>query len=83
MSDRVKDRLRMMGILTRTTHEDRVELDRRIEAKTGKYCDDGVDDMTDEEIMELLRQIWADKNRKPWEKKKSSDKKKEAELAVV
>jgi len=66
-----------MGIIGRTTHEDRMELDRRIEVKTGKYCDEGVNDMTDEEIMELLREIWARKNKKPWEKKK------EVELAVV
>jgi len=66
-----------MGIIGRTTHEDRMELDRRIEVKTGKYCDEGVNDMTDEEIMELLREIWARKNKKPWEKKK------EVELAVA
>ena len=77
MSDIVKLRLKLMGIIGRTTHEDRMELDRRIEVKTGKYCDEGVNDMTDEEIMELLREIWARKNKKPWEKKK------EVELAVV
>ena len=77
MSDIVKLRLKLMGIIGRTTHEDRMELDRRIEVKTGKYCDEGVNDMTDEEIMELLREIWARKNKKPWEKKK------EVELAVA
>ena len=69
MSDKVKERLMLMRVLGQTTHEDRVELDRRIEQKTGKYCDDGVADLTDEEIMELLRQIW-EKRKKPWEKKK-------------
>ena len=59
----------LMRVLRQTTHDDRVELDRRIEEKTGKYCDDGVAELTDEEIMELLRQIW-EKKRKPWEKKK-------------
>ncbi len=70
MSRRVKARLGWMEVLDQTTHEDRVELDRRIEEKTGKYCDDGVDELTDEEIMELLRQIWEKKKKKPWEKEK-------------
>ena len=69
MSRKVKERLMLMRVLRQTTHDDRVELDRRIEEKTGKYCDDGVDELTDEEIMELLRQIW-EKKKKPWEKKK-------------
>ena len=64
MSRRVKERLMLMRVLAQTTHEDRVELDRRIEEKTGKYCDDGVDELTDEEIMELLRKIWERKKRK-------------------
>ncbi len=74
MSDKVKERLMLMRVLGLTTHEDRVELDRRIEQKTGKYCDDGVADLTDEEIMEILRQIWAVKRKKPWEKKKKQKK---------
>jgi len=57
-----------MGVLARTTHSDRVDLDRRIEQKTGKYCDDGVDELPDEEIMEILRQIW-EKKGKPWKKR--------------
>jgi len=57
-----------MRVLAQTTHEDRVELDRRIEENTGKYCDDGVDELSDEEIMELLRQIW-ERKKKPWKKK--------------
>ena len=64
MSRRVKERLRLMRVLAQTTHEDRVELDRRIEEKTGKYCDDGVVELTNEEIMELLRQIWEKKRKK-------------------
>ena len=69
MSRRVKERLMLMRVLRQTTHEDRVELDRRIEEKTGKYCDDGVDELTNKEIMELLKQIWEEKKRKPWKKK--------------
>lgn len=69
MSRKVKVRLGRMEVLDQTTHEDRMELDRRIEEKTGKYCDEGVFELTDEEIMELLRQIW-EKKKKPWEKEK-------------
>lgn len=71
MSKWVKERLRKMELLQKTDHEDRVELDKKIEEKTGKYCDEGVDDLTDDEILELLNLIW---------KKK---KKKKAQLMVV
>ena len=64
MSRRVKERLRLMRVLAQTTHDDRVKLDRRIEKKTGKHCDDGVDELTDEEIMELLWKIWEKKRKK-------------------
>ncbi len=64
MSRRVKERLRLMRVLAQTTHEERVELDRRIEEKTGKYCDIGVYLLTDEEIMEILRKIWEKKKKK-------------------
>jgi len=64
MSRRVKNRLRRMEVLYRTDHEDRVELDRLIAEKTGKYCDVGVDDLSDEEFLELLRQAWEAKKKK-------------------
>ncbi len=51
MSKRVKERLRRMKILEKTDHEDRVELDRKIEEKTGKPCDEGVDELSDEDIL--------------------------------
>jgi len=54
----------LMRVLDQTTHEDRVELDKRIEEITGRYCDIGVYELTDEEIMELLRKIWAKKGKK-------------------
>jgi len=47
-----------MRVLAQTTHEDRVELDRMIEAKTGKPCDVGVDGLSDEEVLDLLRAVW-------------------------
>ena len=53
-----------MEILDRTDHEDRVELDRLIEEKTGKPCDEGVDELSDEDILDLLRLIWIKRKKK-------------------
>ena len=64
MSRRVKERLMLMRVLAQTTHEDRAELDRRIEKKTGKYCDKGVDELSDEDILDLLRLIWRKRKKK-------------------
>ena len=64
MSRRVKERLNRMEILDRTDHEDRVELDRLIEEKTGKPCDEGVDELSDEDILDLLRLIWKKRKKK-------------------
>ena len=64
MSKRVKERLRRMRILEKTDHEDRVELDRKIEEKTGKPCDEGVDELSDEDILDLLRLIWRKRKKK-------------------
>jgi len=64
MSRRVKERLKRMGILDRTDHEDRVELDRLIEERTGKPCDDGVDELTDDEVLDLLTRIWKRRRKK-------------------
>lgn len=43
MSIRVREWLRLMGLFSLTTHEDRVEIDREIERRTGVYCDDAID----------------------------------------
>lgn len=64
MSKRVKERLRKMKILEKTDHEDRVELDRKIEEKTGKPCDEGVDELSDEDILDLLMLIWKKRKKK-------------------
>ena len=64
MSKRVKERLRRMKILEKTDHKDRVELDRKIEEKTGKPCDEGVDELSDEDILDLLRLIWKKRKKK-------------------
>jgi len=64
VSKRVKERLGRMKILEKTDHKDRVELDRKIEEKTGKPCDDGVDELSDEDILDLLRLIWKKRKKK-------------------
>ena len=64
MSRRVKERLKRMGILDKTDHEDRIELDRLIEKRTGKPCDDGVDELTDDEVLVLLKRIWKRRKKK-------------------
>ncbi len=64
MSKRVKVRLRRMRVLEKTDHKDRVELDRKIEEKTGKPCDEGVDELSDEDILDLLMLIWKKRKKK-------------------
>ncbi len=64
MSKRVKERLMLMRVLEKTDHKDRVELDRKIEEKTGKPCDEGVDELSDEDILDLLRLIWRKRKKK-------------------
>jgi len=64
VSKRVKERLMLMRVLEKTDHKDRVELDRKIEEKTGKPCDEGVDELSDEDILDLLRLIWRKRKKK-------------------
>jgi len=64
VSKRVKVRLMLMRVLEKTDHKNRVELDRKIEEKTGKPCDEGVDELSDEDILDLLRLIWRKRKKK-------------------
>lgn len=64
MSKRVKERLRRMRILEKTDHKDRIEFDRKIEEKTGKPCDKGVDELSDEDILDLLGLMWKKRKKK-------------------
>ena len=34
-----------------------MELDKVIEEKTGKYCDDAVGQLTDQQLLDLLEQV--------------------------
>ena len=42
MSRLVREWLMRLGLYHLTTHEDREEIDREIEARTGLYCDDAI-----------------------------------------
>ncbi len=48
---------RLARVMIETTHEEREEIDRDIEEKTGKYCDEGVDDLSDMEFIEIINKV--------------------------
>lgn len=52
MSIKVKELLKLLGI--ETTHEERLEIDRIIEEITGKYCDEGIDELSREEFIQIV-----------------------------
>jgi len=54
MSILVKRLLESLGI--ETTHEERLEIDRLIEEVTGKYCDEGVLELSKEEFLEIVKE---------------------------
>ena len=43
MSIRVREWLKLMGLFHLTNHEERVEIDKEIERRTGRYCDNAID----------------------------------------
>ena len=55
MSIKVKEFLALHNILT--THEERVELDKEIEKKTKKFCDEGIKDLSYNDVIEMLNNI--------------------------
>jgi len=52
MSIKIKEWLRRLGI--DTTHEERQEIDREIERKTGQYCDKGVELLSEAEFLTIV-----------------------------
>ena len=62
MSIKVFERLRKMMI--EATHEERKEIDEEIEEKTGKYCDEGVDELSDTEFVEIVNKVKKRKKKK-------------------
>ena len=55
MSIRVREWLRRLGI--ETTHEEREELDREIERKTGRYCDVGIAVLSESEFRSIVESV--------------------------
>jgi len=54
MSRLVRIRLEKLNLLHLTNHQDRVEIDREIERRTGLSCDEGVKMLTDEEFKRIV-----------------------------
>ena len=61
MSIRVHKRLRILFI--ETTNEERQEIDREIERRTKVYCDTGIDRLSDEELRQIVADIWRKKKK--------------------
>ncbi|MCJ7456692.1 hypothetical protein MUP07_08125 [Candidatus Bathyarchaeota archaeon] len=55
MSIKVREWLRRLGI--ETTHEEREELDREIERKTGRYCDVGIAVLSESEFRSIVESV--------------------------
>jgi hypothetical protein len=55
MSIKVREWLRRLGI--DTTHEEREEIDREIERKTGQYCDKGVELLSEAEFLAIVNSV--------------------------
>ncbi len=59
MSKLVREWLARLGLLSLTTHEDRLEIDREIEIRTGMYCDDAIAMglISEEEFLEIVEKV--------------------------
>ena len=60
VSIKVREWLRRLEI--DTTHEEREEIDREIERKTGQYCDKGVELLSEAEFLAIVD--WVRRRRK-------------------
>lgn len=55
MSIKVREWLRRLGI--ETTHLEREEIDREIERRTGRYCDIGVELLSEAEFLSIVESV--------------------------
>jgi hypothetical protein len=55
MSIKVREWLRTLGI--ETTHEEREEIDREIEQRTGRYCDKGIELLSEAEFLTIVDSV--------------------------
>ena len=61
---------RLVKMMVETTHEERKEIDKDIEDKTGKYCDEGVDELSDTEFIEIVNKVKRKRKKKRTEQDK-------------
>lgn len=62
MSMKVKERLKLMGI--EITHEERLDVDKEIEDKTGVWCEYGVTLISDDDVKEIVDKVKKKKKKK-------------------
>jgi len=55
MSIKVREWLRRLGI--ETTHEERQDIDHEIEQRTGRYCDTGVELLSEAEFLAIVESV--------------------------
>ena len=55
MSIKVREWLLRLGI--ETTHEEREEIDREIEQRTGRYCDKGIELLSEAEFLAIVNSV--------------------------
>lgn len=59
MSCKIREWLKLLGLFDRTTHEDRLDIDREIEIRKGMHCDDAVKQglVSERELREIVSSI--------------------------
>jgi hypothetical protein len=66
LSQKVREWLMLLQLFDQTTHEDRIEIDREIERRTGINCDDAISRrlISEQEFQEIVATILNRKKRK-------------------
>ena len=66
MSRKVREWLVRLDLYVQTTHEDRVEIDKEIERRTGVYCDDALERglISEQEFRDIVSKILNRKKKK-------------------
>ena len=59
LSQKVREWLMLLQLFDQTTHEDRIEIDREIERRTGINCDDAISRrlISEQEFQEIIATI--------------------------
>lgn len=77
MSIKVREWLKLLRLYDQTTHEDRLEIDKEIERRTGVHCDYALEKslITKQEFLKIARRVLTRRKRKPLLVKKATKKK--------